>query len=158
MTFVEFSTRMPTLFVWIEVWVPLTCALICVPPALMWLSTMPVSVAVALPAIVRFESTNDFVSLVPSIETATPFTLLIDHGPITNGSVGEPLPDTTHRQLEKSSSEAITIGACPPRAPATPTPIVNATAARTPTATSPPTAEVIRRFLFIVSLLLRLGG
>src|SRR5690348_10250947 len=111
MTFVECSTRIPTLFVWIEVWVPATLALICVLPVLMSLSTMPVSLGVALPAIVRFESVNDFVRFVPSIETAMPFALLIDQGPITYGSAIVPLPDTTHRQLEKSLSEAITIGA-----------------------------------------------
>src|SRR6516225_10044 len=121
-TFAEFSTRIPTLFVWIDVWRPRTWAPTC---AQMWLSTIPVSLAVALPAIVRFESTNDFVRFVPSTDTATPFTLLIGHGPITNGSALVPLPDTTHWQLAKSPSEAITIGACPPSAPATPTPTVN---------------------------------
>src|SRR5947209_10255255 len=101
----------------------------------MWLRTMPVSVGLAFPAIVRFESTNDLERFVPSIETPMPPALLIDHGPITYGFAVVPLPDVTHRQLVKSLSETITIGACagldPARAVAAPiAPVASATATR----------------------------
>src|SRR5437588_12870108 len=100
------------------------CALVtravCVAPALMWWRTMPVSVGLAFPAIVRFESTNDLERFVPSIETPMPPALLIDHGPITYGFAVVPLPDVTHRQLVKSLSETITIGPCAGLDPARP--------------------------------------
>ena len=60
---------------------------------------------------VRLESTNDLVILVPSISTAVPTGLFIDHGPITYGLTLVPLPDTTQPQAEKSLSWWITMGA-----------------------------------------------
>src|SRR5947209_198302 len=96
---------MPTLLVWIDVCTPYTSATIdWLPLGLMWFRTMPVSVLVLLPAMVRFSSSNDFVRVVPSMETATPLTLLMLQGPMMYGLVVVPLPLTTQAQLAKSLS------------------------------------------------------
>src|SRR5215467_10312595 len=100
----EESTRIPTPTDWIVVWAPSTAAKKWCAPRLMFFNTIPVEELVPLPPTVRFQITNDFVRLVPSMETATPSILLIDQGPMTNGLPTEPSPPNTQLQLTKSES------------------------------------------------------
>src|SRR3989442_3023110 len=108
-TWLEFVTCTPHVSLFAVVCDPETCATIPgLPDGLTFAIEIP---SRPFPLTLRLRSTNDFVSCVPSMRTASPFALVIDHGPITYGSLLEPLPETTQWQLPKSPSVAIAMGA-----------------------------------------------
>jgi hypothetical protein len=84
------------------------------PDGLMWLRWIPTLVA---PVTVKPESTNDFVNLVPSIETPTEGALLIANGPMTKGSAVVPVPLLMQPHEVKSESLAMVMGAWDPALP-----------------------------------------